>query len=275
MAHSAMTGPKATMTKRIQNETAAAPLPLFYKDPVLLRFEEHGDVGLISAADFSFAAEAVAIPLCAGEFTVAMRHYPIVFAMGEQAAPIALVAIEEKRNLFIERDGTWRPGSYVPAYVRRYPFIVTEIPGQGQQLLSVDRGSDRFVAKVSATRDDAQRLFDAEGKPTPTAQNAMAFCHAYHQDYSNTVAFGRALVAAKVLEPYHADFRLPDGSRRQLDGFLAVNETAFRALPADTVTEWHTRGWLTLVALHLASMQSFQALLELNAQRANERKALA
>ena len=45
-------------------------LPLFYKDPVLLRFEEHADVGLAPAGDFSFARDAVAIPLCIGEFAV-------------------------------------------------------------------------------------------------------------------------------------------------------------------------------------------------------------
>jgi len=249
-------------------------LPLFYKDPVLLRFEEHGDVGLAPPTDFGFARATVAIPLCVGEFAAAMRHYPIVFAMDEQASPIALVGIRRDDNLFVGQDGSWHAGCYVPAYIRRYPFIVTETPDKAQRLLAIDRGSERYVPSV-AGRDDAEYLFDTDGKPTPTAQNAMAFCHAYHQDYTNTVAFGRALVAAKVLEPYHADFRLPDGSRRHLNGFLAVDEKAFRALPADTVAEWHAKGWLTLVAFHLASMRSFQALLDFNAQRANERKALA
>lgn len=249
-------------------------LPLFYKDPVLLRFEEHGDVGLSPASDFSFAREAIAVPICNGELMAAMRHYPIVFAMDEQASPIALVAIRKEHNLFVERDGSWKAGSYVPAYVRRYPFNVVETEDRAQQLLTVDRSSNRFVASVKE-HVDAERLFDETGKPTMAAQTAMALCHAFHTDHANTVAFGRALIAAKVLEPYHADFRLPDGTLHQVNGFYAVNETAFRALPADTVAEWHAKGWLGLVNLHLASLQSFQVLLDLNAQRANERKALA
>lgn len=249
-------------------------LPLFYKDPVLLRFEDHRDVGLAPAVGYDFAREAVAIPLSTGEFPVAMRHYPIVFAMDDQASPIALVAIRKEHNLFVERDGSWRAGSYVPAYARRYPFIVVETPDGEQQLLTVDRGSDRFVASASV-REGAQRVFDDAGRPTPMAQNAMAFCHAFHVDYAATVAFGQALIAAGILEPYHADFRLPDGTQHQLNGFFAVNEKAFRALPAKTVAEWHARGWLGLVTLHLASLRSFQALLDLNAQRANERKAPA
>lgn len=249
-------------------------LPLFYKDPVLLRFEEHAHVGLAPATGVSFAREAVAIPLCIGEFAIAQRHYPIVFAMDEQASPIALTAIKKEHNLFVEQDGSWKAGSYVPAYVRRYPFIVTETEDKSQQLLAVDRGSPRYVASVVG-HDDAERLFDDAGGPTATAQSAMAFCNAFHTDYAATVAFGRALIAAKVLEPYHADFRLPDGTLHQLNGFYAVDEKAFRALPAKTVADWHAKGWLDLVTLHLASQQSFQNLLDLNAQRANERKALA
>lgn len=248
-------------------------LPLFYRDPTLLRFEEHGDVGVMPGSDFGFAREAVAIPLSNGEFAAAMRHYPIVFAMDDQASPIALVAIRKDHNLFVERDGSWTAKSYVPAYVRRYPFIGMDTP-DGAQLLSIDRASARFVASA---RDhaEAQRLFDETGKPTMVAQTAMAFCHAFHADYANTVAFGKALLEAKVLEPYHADFRLPDGTLHKVDGFYAVNEQAFRALPAETVTDWHGKGWLGLVALHLASLQSLQNLLDLNAQRASERKALA
>jgi SapC len=245
-------GFRITMTKNIQNRAAAGALPLFYKDPVLLRFEEHSDVGLAPASDFSFAREAIAIPLSNSEFVVAMRHYPIVFALDEQASPIALVAIMRDHNLFIERDGSWKAGSYVPAYVRRYPFIVMETEDGAQQLLTVDRGSDRFVASA-AERTGAQRLFDEGGEPTTTAQSAMAFCHAFHTDYTQTVTFGHALKAAKVLEPYHAEFRLPDGSQHQVNGFFVVNEKAFRALPEKTVAEWHTKGWLSLVTLHLAS----------------------
>lgn len=262
------------MTKDMQAEARSAQLPLFYKDPVLLRFEEHGNAGLAPATGFGFAREAVAIPLSTGEFAVAMRHYPIVFAMDEQASPIALVAIKREHNLFVERDGSWTAGSYVPAYVRRYPFITTETPDRSQQLLTVDRGSDRFVSSI-ADHAGAERLFNDAGGPTTMAQNAMAFCNAYHRDYAATTAFGKALIAAKVLEPYHADFRLPDGSQHQLNGFYAINEKAFRSLSAETVSEWFAKGWLDLVTLHLASLQSFQALLDLNAQRAKERKALA
>nr|WP_282565374.1 SapC family protein [Paradevosia shaoguanensis] len=249
-------------------------LPLFYKDPVVLRFEEHGEVGITATANFGFAREAVAIPLCVSEFAIAMRHYPIVFAMEESAPPIALVGVRRDDNLFVAHDGNWHPGAYVPAYVRRYPFIATESQDRTRQFLGVDRGSDRFVAHA-ATHHDAERLFHVDGEASTTAQSAMAFCHAYHADHAATIAFGRALIEAKLLSPYHARFQLPDGPQHQINGFQSIDEQAFRALPANAVADWHAKGWLDLVTLQLASQRSFQNLLDLNAQRANERKALA
>jgi hypothetical protein len=262
------------MTKNTHAATGAPTLPLFYKDPVLLRFEDHGDVGLAPPADFGFASEAVVIPLCVGEFVPAMRHYPIVFAADGSASPLVVVGIRQGHNLFVERDGGWRAGTYIPAYVRRYPFIGVETPDKAQQLLTIDRKSNRFVASASA-RTDAERLFGADGKPTSTAQSAMAFCQAYHADIVNTLAFAKALGEAKLLTPNHVQMQFPDGGQQTLDGFCVVDEKAFRAVPAKTVADWHARGWLDLATLHLASLQNFQSLLGLNAQRADERKALA
>jgi len=139
---------------------------------MLLRFEDHGDVGLMPGSDFGFAREAVAIPVVNGEFMVAMRHYPIVFAVDEQASPIALVAMRKDQNLFVEPDGSWKAGSYIPAYVRRYPFIVMETEDRTQHFLSVDRGSERFVASVK-DHEGARSLFDDVGRPTMVAQSAM------------------------------------------------------------------------------------------------------
>jgi len=262
-----------TEDSNISPEESRGLLPLFYKDPVVLRFEEHGDVGLAPASSFGFAREAEAIPLCIGEFAAAMRHFPIVFSMGEQAVPLAVVGIQRRLNLFIGRDGSWRANSYLPAYVRRYPFLVSETPDKARQFLAIDKGSDRFVETVS-THPLSERLFDAGGKPTAIAQTALTFCQAWHVNHAKTIAFGQALAGAQVLESYHADIRLPDGAQHQVNGFRAVNEKAFRALPAKSVAEWHAKGWLDLVALHRASLESFQNLLELNAHRANERKAL-
>ena len=240
-------------------------LPLFYKEPILLRFADHAASGLTSHKGYDFARDTVAVPLGIGEFAAAIRDYPIVFS-GDDKTPLAVVGIKQGTNLFVDVTGAWRAGAYVPAYLRRYPFIAAETPDGSARLLTVDAASDRFVIDA-AERSDVDRLFDAAGEPTPSAQSAMDFCQAYHEDHLRTATFVTALAEAGLLSPKTADMRFPDGSRYLLDGFLAVDEEAYRALPPETLSDWHAKGWLDLVALHLASRQSWQVLLDLNAAR--------
>jgi hypothetical protein len=254
-----------------RNPTPEVTLPLFYKQPVLLRFEEHGNSGLAAPHGFAFAREAVAVPLGAGEFRQAIRHYPIVFSSEDTPTPLAVLGVRQGDNLFVDGNGSWQTGTYVPAYVRRYPFIITETPDQTAQLLAIDAQSDRFAAV--GDRTDAIRLFDDAGAPTPAARSAMDLCRSYHDDHLKTAVFVEAIADARLLTPNRAEMQFPDGSRYTLDGFLSVDEVAFRALPHKTVAEWHGKGWLDLIALHMAAQQNWQGLMDMNALRNNKKEA--
>ena len=63
--------------------------------------------------------------------------------------------------------------------------------------------------------------------------------------------------------------QLPGGENYTLNGFRIVDEKVLRALPDATVVDWHGKGWLALISLHLASQNNWQKLLELNAARSN------
>lgn len=256
------------MTLHTANAAAndAAALPLFYKNPVLLNFKAHSKSGLISAGRFDFAREANAVPLCMGEFMPAIRHYPIVFADTGPATPLAVLGITEGSNLFVDDQGAWQAGYYQPGYIRRYPFIATQTPDQTAQLLAIDAASDRFVEDVDG-HDSASRLFDDAGAATPVARSVMDLCLALHDDHLKTTAFAAALDEAKLLVPNRAVMQLVNGSHYTLDGFRIVDEKALRALPAETIADWHAKGWLDLITLHLASQRNWQLLLDRHAAR--------
>jgi hypothetical protein len=79
-----------------------------------------------------------------------------------------------------------------------------------------------------------------------------------------TAAFGKALKEADILQPRQADITFLDGRPHTVNGFLAVDEQAFQALPDETLTEWHRRGWLSLIAWHLSSQLNWKTLLDLH-----------
>lgn len=256
------------MSRKTKEQTtgeasAEAQNPLFYKEPVVLRFEEHADLALSRKADFGFAAETNALPAVGGEFAAAQKFYPIVFA-GPAALPVLITGLQAE-NLFLEKDQSWRRDTYIPAYVRRYPFISTVVD-ENTTLLCADLASERFVEKADAG-NEADPIFDAEGQATAATRNTMEFCKALQDDFQKTEAFSRALNEAGLLVEKHADIELADKSRFKLDGFRMVDEAAFRALSADTLADWTRKGWVDLIVLHLASQQNWALLLDLHAAR--------
>lgn len=253
--------------------TDQATLPQFYSKPVLLRFEEHKTAGVTRPDGFAFAGGAIAVPIGIGEFAAVQRHYPIVFSAGDNHSPLAVLGMREGQNLFVEADGSWKKNSYVPAYVRRYPFIVIDADAGEKQLLAIDAGSERFAADAAAT-EGAMRLYDDAGEPTDAAREAMTFCHAFHQEYLASKAFVEALDAAGLLTENHARLDLPTGST-VLNGFMSIDEAAYRRLHPETLAEWHAKGWLDLVALHLASAASWANLLELQIASEGEQREAA
>ncbi|TCT01652.1 SapC family protein [Aquabacter spiritensis] len=237
----------------------AAPLPLFYQSPTLLRIQEHAALGVRRAANFHFAAGAAALPLVASEFAFAGRSYPIVFANDDGAMPLAVTGMETGQNLFVDADGGWRTGTYIPGYVRRYPFIGMTAEAGGPTMLGIDVASDRVLPEGGA---DADLLFDAAGSATAAGQAAMALCDAYAGDHIRTQAFAQALKANGLLEERSAQVSYADAGKAVVQGFQVVNEAAFRALPGPVVVEFHAKGWLDLIVLHLASQLSWQLLLD-------------
>lgn len=237
----------------------SAPPP-FYERPMLLRPGLNVRSGLTGPKGYEFARGVVAVPIGVSEFPLAARHYPIMFTAAE-LAPVVVLGVKGSRNLFVEPDGSWRAGHYVPGYIRRYPFTLTTIPDCVEQMLAIDTASDRFVQNVDQA-EDASRFFDDEGRPTDTALTAMQVCQAYRDDCQRAEAFAKALRKAELLVPRQASMAWGSGSGGALDGLLDIDERVFRTLPISTVAQWHGDCWLVLIALTLASAHNWQALAD-------------
>ena len=94
-----------------------------FKNLETLDAENHKNLRFAPANDFSFAAELSSAPLSASEVMEAARAFPIVFTTDGPLLPMALMSVEEGKNVFINENGEWQ-ASYVPAHIRRYPFIL-------------------------------------------------------------------------------------------------------------------------------------------------------
>jgi hypothetical protein len=228
-------------------------LPLFYKNPQLLSAERHRRAGIRQVADLGFARDTNSVPLGGNEFFAAVFDFPIVFTEGNPPLPVAVLGVGNNRNAFIDAGGQWRPNTYIPAYIRRYPFILATGLAAGQTHVAIDESAACFDA------DGGEKLFDDKG-PTAFTRQAVDFCRLFQAQLDIARAFGEALEAAGVLQPKRVDIQLPDGARVSLERFRIIEETRFEALPDATIIDWRRRGWLGLVYAHFLSMRRWQGL---------------
>jgi len=245
-------------------------LPLFYHQPVPFNTTEHGKLRFSEIApEFSFAANANVIPLLVTEVAQAARHYPLVFMPGEGASPpvlVAVVGLGDGINRFVGADGQWRANTYIPAYVRRYPFLPMKVDGQNEPILAIDTQSDWVSQQVG------EAFVADDGKPTQRLQGVMQFQLEYLQQAEITSAMCAALQSSGVLEPRSLTWQEPGVEPRQIGGFFGVEEARLKALSAEGVVALHQADALGLAYAQLLSMSNLPFLLSESGPSTNEGK---
>jgi hypothetical protein len=173
---------------------------------------------------------------------------------------MVVVGLQDRVNLYVEPDGGWRRGAYVPAYVRRYPFLFSEQPESSDLTLCIDEGSELIEATTA-------NPFFREGKPTEVTQKALEFCLAYQRQHEATRDFGRTLAQVELLIPRDATVKLPGGESIVVRGFKMIDEAKFNTIPAETFQDWRSKGWITLIYAHFLSLGAWDRLVQIMVER--------
>ncbi len=233
------------------------PMPLFYNNPAPLDAQKHVKLGLKKNFGLGFTAGINAVPVNMIEMPQICHFYPIAFSPDGNATPVAILGLRDNENLFFGKNGEWLPDTYIPAYIRRYPFIFSEIPNTDQLTLCVDM-NDAVVDEKSD-----QKFFDKTGKATPLAQNALEFCKSYHAAAQQTLAFSKALADSGLLIDRKADITIGEKQRISFSGFRIIDEQKLAEMSDKDFSEWRKRGWLPFLYAHLFSGAQWQRLTNL------------
>ncbi|HEX9955184.1 MAG TPA: SapC family protein [Allosphingosinicella sp.] len=230
----------------------AKNLPIFYGGLEPLSSQIHGDLQTRPAAKAPYLVNTHAVPITIDEFVAAQRFFPIVFSTGNDPVPLALMGLNEGVNVFVEADGGLIGETYIPAYVRRYPFMLARTAPEAQELsLCFDPTSDL----VGRGFEDGVALFDGEGKPSEQTNNVLKFCEEFEMSAQRTVAFVNELKTADLLMEGEVTIQ-PTGSEQPFvyRGFQMVNEEKFRDLRGDELRKMNGNGMLPLIVAHLFSL---------------------
>ncbi|MBK0392170.1 SapC family protein [Ramlibacter algicola] len=229
---------------------------LYYDKPVLLNRDTHRRRRIKPGNGFGFARRANSLVLTGVEFNEACKDYAIVFTRqaGGHVTPVVVLGLRHQENLYLDAQDRWT-AAYVPAFVRRYPFVLAELGG-GQMGVAVDE------AFAGLNEQEGEPLFDDKGANTPFLQNALDFLQRYQAEHQRTQAFCRKLEEAGLLVEMSARADLVDGRTFTVAGLLIVDEKKLQELPDETVLSLFRTGELHLVSMHLLSLSNLQRLVQ-------------
>ena len=234
----------------------AAQLPLFYKNLIPLTSDLHADHGIVQRTDMAFARETHAIPVTVDEFVMCQRHYPIVFSDGADGVPLALVGLKENENLFVDETGKWKAGAYIPAYIRRHPFMLARLTPDADVLSLVFDDQSGLVAEGAG-----DRLFDAEKQPTDMTKGVLQFCEQFEQAIGRTRSFMDELGKLGLLMEGQAQIQNPGMAEpATYGGFRMIDEKKLQNIRGDQARKMVQNGMLGIVYAHLFSLSQMREL---------------
>jgi hypothetical protein len=220
---------------------------------VRLRLPEAGEAP-------SFCHHLHAIPISVSEFPAAVRDYPIVFVRrtGELGfISMAILGMHEGQNLFVMSDGKWDRRTYIPAYVRRYPFCLVaaqETAGeQPERLICVDPDA--------VDEADGRAMYDELGDPLPHWSMIERMLHEYEDDLLLTREMCALFARLDLLEPFTLRAELVGGFTLSMESLFRVNREQLIELHHSDLRNLLSRGYLDHIYGHLFSQENFQRLL--------------
>ena len=239
-------------------------LPLLYNGLDALNSGQHGKMKLKKNFPLPQVARTHAIPVTVEEFTLVQRHYPIIFSAGDNSVPLALLGLNEGVNTFFDEDGKpTERNAYIPAYLRRYPFILARLRAESDELsLCFDPS-----AGAMAEDGDGQALFEGD-QPSEATRNILAFCEQFETSGQRTQAFMEELMKSGLLMDGEVAIQ-PDGAEQPFlyRGFRMVDEEKLRDLRGDELRKMNQNGMLPAIYAHLFSLSQIREIFARQVQQ--------
>ena len=228
---------------------------LIYETAVPVSSGRHAKCSVEGDNTYAFTRKINSVPLTAVEFPQAMAEYAIVFAgSGEEIMPVVILGARQNENLYLTAEDVWQ-AKYIPAFVRRYPFVFSTSEDGKTFNLCVD---EAFPGLNYEGR--GQALFTEEGKPSKYTEGVLKFLQEYRAQFVRTKAFCKKLREHDVLEPMQAEFTLTSGEKMALRGFMVVSRAKLKALSGEALADLAKTDELELIYLHLQSMRNFMTV---------------
>jgi hypothetical protein len=253
-------------SQEFKSMATAAPnaLPLFYNQLEPLSSQQHSALKVRALKELPALASTHALPITVDEFSLAQRSYPIIFSVGEEPVPLVLMGLNEGVNTFVDEKGSpTEANAYMPAYLRRYPFLLARLrPDSDELSLCYDPTSGTI-----GDFEDGEPLFDGD-QPSQATNNVLQFCEQFETAGQRTQLFMAELKKSGLLMDGEVAIQ-PEGAQQPFvyRGFQMVDEEKLRELRGDELRKMNQNGMLALIFSHLFSLSMIREIFARQVQQ--------
>lgn len=233
---------------------------LFYIAPEPLSKEAHAKLGIKNIENpYAFTARTHLVPVTVTEFAPTALCYPIIF-IGKDMTPVAVMGVNADENLFVDEKGVYAAEAYLPAYIRRYPFVLANDAAAQRMVVCID-------TKAPMVSDKPDAPFFENGEASAYTQGAIEFCNNFEGEAQRTISFVNLLKELDLFETKQAFYNPPAGpdgvvpAPQVIADYQGVSEAKLNALPADKLMELRDNGALQQIYVHLASLLGWDRLI--------------
>lgn len=234
---------------------------MLYKNPEPLSLEMHQNLGLKNIEKpFSFVEKSHVVPLTIQEFGLASTCMPIIFAP-DKKTPLAVLGTRSGDNVFVDKNGFWNPDVYIPAFVRRYPFIFAADEATGDYLVCIDRD-----AEMVGENPDIP-FFDGE-TPSQYSQSAMQFLQEFEAQRKSTEGWVEVVSKYDLIENRTVNYTPTNQNGEEqkpvkIADYMAISEDKLNALSDEQFLELKKAGVLPGIYAHLLSLLQWQKMIQI------------
>jgi hypothetical protein len=224
-----------------------------YQQVAQLNRQKHKKLQFTPQKDLSFTQKMNSVPVNGLEFFVASRDLPIVFIKNKDDSymPLALLSLSNEGHYLLTDKGAWNADIYMPVFLRRYPFTLT-----AKGAVCIDTKAPHFANKNTGTS-----LLTEDGEFSSVLNSAMKLLTRFDKQAERTREYMEACKAADIFKPCNFNVKQGKNKALRLDGLFIIDEQKLIKLPAETVAEWHKKGWLAWSYAQIHSMGAMERLV--------------
>jgi len=227
-----------------------------FKEPKLLSTKD-STTKFGTLKNYKHSRSLNAIALNYRETVEASKHYPIFFVKdGENGfTPVAILGLEDKSNLFVDKGGNWSKGKYVPTLIRLYPFTLSKVSEDGKVSLGYDSAYEAINQK------DGFTMFDSDGKTTESGKKVVEFAQESYRLMNDTKVLLQSVESAGLFRTVNIDIGESDKQKFVLKGFYQIDAEKLNKLSDEDLIKITKNGALHTIYNHLDSFSNFSNLL--------------